>query len=175
MIKKSLMATTVISMALSSAMAHAQGGYASASIGQADYDVPDVEFEKSTSFKLTGGYQINENFALEGSFINFGSAEDKEFGLVEIEGTGINMAAVGILPINDQFDLFAKAGMLFWDVEARADIINFYAEDDGSDLSVGVGAAFNASKQVSIIAEYEMFEVADEDLNNLSLGIRVNF
>jgi len=175
MIKKTLMAASVLSLALAGATAHAQTGYASASVGQADYDIAEVEFEKSTSFKLTGGYQINENFALEGSYINFGSAEDEEFGLVEVESTGINLAAVGTLPINDQFDLFAKAGMLFWDAEASADIIGFSAEDDGSDLGFGFGASFNASEQVSIIAEYEMFEVADEDLNNLSLGVRVNF
>jgi len=173
MIKKTLMAASVLSLALAGATAHAQTGYASASVGQADYDIPG--FDEGTSFKLTGGFQINENFALEGSYINFGEAEDDTAPVWTAEATGFNLAAVATLPITEQFDVFGKAGMLFWDAEISEEGFGQFAEDDGSDLGFGFGASFNASEQVSVIAEYEMFEVADEDLNNLSLGVRVNF
>lgn len=173
MIKKTLMAASVLSLALAGTTAHAQSGYVSASVGQADYDISG--FDEGTSFKLTGGMQINENFALEGSYINFGEAEDDIAPVWTAEATGFNLAAVGTLPINEKFDVFGKVGMLFWDAELSEEGFGTFAEDDGNDLGFGFGASFNPSEQVSIIAEYEMFEVADEDLNNLSLGVRVNF
>lgn len=172
MIKKTLMVASAFSLAFAGT-AHAQSPYASVSVGQADYDLPG--FDKGTSFKLTGGFQVNENFALEGSYINFGEADDDIAPVWTVEATGLNFAAVGILPITEQFGVFGKVGMLFWDAEISEAGFGTFGKDDGSDLGLGFGASFNATEKVSVIAEYEMFEVADEDLNNLSIGVRVNF
>ncbi len=79
------------------------------------------------------------------------------------------------MPVNEQVDLFAKAGMYMWDVSvSEAGFGEFYSED-GTDLSYGFGASINLAKQFSLIFEYQKFDVDDEDVSNISLGARFNF
>ncbi len=72
-------------------------------------------------------------------------------------------------------ELFAKAGIFMWDMSVKeAGYGKFYSED-GNDLSYGIGAAFNLTKQFGLVLEYQRFEIDDEDLSNISIGARFNF
>ena len=149
------------------------GGYVSASIGQTDLDVPS--FDDARSLAISGGYKVNKNFALEASYIDLGESEDDIDPIWTVEIDGLNFSAVGILPVNEQVDLFAKAGMYMWDVSvSEAGFGEFYSED-GTDLSYGFGASINLAEQFSLIFEYQKFDVDDEDVSNISLGARFNF
>src|SRR5688572_4917359 len=80
---------------------------ATAAIGNDDDDL---------GYKLYGGYRFNRNFALEGGYFNLG---DYSFTATSPAGAlrgnakvhGINLDAVGILPITDTFSAFARAGV----------------------------------------------------------------
>jgi OOP family OmpA-OmpF porin len=174
MIKKTALLASALSLALVGTVAHAQGPYVGVSAGISDYDTDGVEFDNATSFKALGGYQINDNFAIEAAYINFGDAELEELSLIEVNVTSLGVAGVGIVPINESVSLFGKVGFHSWDAELTAP--GFEKEsDDGVDFNLGVGAEFHATEQVSLIAELEHYKVDSEAINNASIGVRVYF
>ncbi len=163
---------TACILTTSASMSHA-GGYIGASIGQTDVDVPG--FDDANSFALSGGYRVNQNFAIEVSYIDLGESEDDIAPVWTVDVDGINFSAVGIFPASEQVELFGKVGMYKWDISvSEAGFGEFYSED-GTDLSYGFGASVNLTKQFSLVFEYQKFDVDDEDFSNISLGARVNF
>ncbi|MCK5395417.1 MAG: porin family protein [Gammaproteobacteria bacterium] len=163
---------TACVLTTSVSMSHA-GGYIGASIGQTDIDVPG--FDDANSLAIYGGYKVNKNFALELSYVDLGESEDDFAPVWTVEVDGINFSAVGIFPASEQVDLFGKVGMYMWDISvSEAGFGEFYSED-GTDLSFGFGAAINLTEQFALVFEYQMFDVDDEDMTNISLGARLNF
>jgi OmpA-OmpF porin, OOP family len=162
--------------ASASVLADVQPGfYAGASVGKASIEVDGAGFDADdTAFKVFGGYNFNANFAVELAFID-GGKPDERFGAgqVEVAVDGINLSAVGRLPVNDKFSVFGKLGFASYDVEVKGRIGNtVVASDSGSDedLSYGIGAAFNIIPAVELRAEYEAIDVSDGSFNVLSVG-----
>lgn len=109
-------------------------------------------------------------------YLYLGEAEDDVAPIWEVEVTGFNFSAVGIIPVNAQVDVFGKIGMFMWDVELSEQGYGKLGEDDGTDLSLGLGAAFHVTQEFSVVAEFQRFtDVSDGDLNNFSVGARLNF
>ena len=68
-------------------------------------------------------------------------------------------------------DLFAKLGVIAWDVETTT--FAGKVSDDGTDFGFGIGAGFDIGK-VQIRGEYELYDPSDADvsmLSMLSLGV----
>lgn len=163
---------TACALATSISISHA-GGYVGASLGKTDVDIPG--FDDANSIAFTGGYKVNRNFAIEASYLDLGESEDDITPVWTIEVDGINLSAVGIMPVNEQIDIFAKVGMYMWNISvSEAGFGEFYSED-GTDLSFGFGASVNVTPQFGLVFEYQKFEVDDEDISNISLGARLNF
>jgi len=122
--------------------------------------IPGVSCEDTdTSFKVFGGAKINKNFAVEGSYIDFGELVAKDnFDSFTAEITGFNISAVGIIPVSDSVDIFGKVGMLFWDLKlALSGTFNDSLSEDGNDISFGFGANFDVNDTFAIRAEFEKF------------------
>ena len=179
----------ILSLVLAGAGALAQAaevgqGYVSAFIGQSevdvDYDV-DVDIEgDDTSYRIGGGFRVNENFAVEGYYIDYGEIDDSIFvpffGDVELEAeaTAFQFQAVGLFPASPSVDLYGKIGLAIWDAELSAP--GFADEDDdGTDLVFGFGANFNISKQFTLRAEYEIANFDDVDIDTIMIGVNVAF
>jgi OmpA-OmpF porin, OOP family len=149
------------------ALADVQPGfYAGAGLGKASIEIDDAGFDADdTAFKVFGGYNFNPNFALELAFIDGGKPDDRfGIGSVEVAVDGINLSALGRLPVNEVFSVFGKLGFASYDVEIKGRIgNNVVASDDVSDedLSYGIGAAFNLGAAVELRAEYEAIDVSD--------------
>ncbi len=144
-----------------------------ASIGQTDVDLPG--FDDDTSFTLGLGYSFNKNFAIEASYIDFGESSDDIIPVWTLSADGLQLAAVGKIPFNEQFSGFAKFGFLSWDAELEEAGFGQIASDDGTDVTFGFGAMFDATEKVSFNLLYQMYELDDVDVDNLSLGIQVGF
>jgi OmpA-OmpF porin, OOP family len=160
--------------------------YFGGSFGKSDLDhgnvVPDLITSGSVNgddpaFKVFGGYQVNPHFGLEIAYVDLGKATySGSFFAQSVTGgsldtTGANFSAVGTIPLNPSFSLFGKLGFFVWEQKAR-DITNgvpFSGKDDGQDLSLGVGASLNLTRNVSLRLEWERFEAFDS-IDFLSLG-----
>jgi OOP family OmpA-OmpF porin len=165
--------------------------YLGGSFGKSDFDngnaIPDLITSGSvdgsdSGLKIFGGYQFNKNLALELSYVDLGKASYSGtfFGAPvtggSVDTTGLNFSVVGILPLNPSFELFGKVGLFAWEAQARDTTggVPFSGKDDGADLSVGIGASYNISKNFSVRAEWEQFKAVDT-ISLLSLGIVFKF
>jgi OOP family OmpA-OmpF porin len=184
-------AVLVLSGLVAASQASAQGFYIGGSVGQSDIDdeittglITSGSVDgKDTGFKIFGGYQFNQNFGVELAYVDLGKASysGSFFGAPvtggKVEVWGLNISAVGTLPLNPSFSLFGKVGLFSWEAEA-SDVtggVPFSAKDDGVDLSIGLGLSYNFTKNVSARVEWQRFmmDVADADL--LSVGIVYKF
>jgi OmpA-OmpF porin, OOP family len=154
------------------------GFYAGAGIGQSTLEVDDAGFDADdTAFKVFGGYSFNDHFAVELTYFDGGApGETFDFGIgtpvsVEAELTGLNVSAVGRLPINDTFALFAKLGYASYDFEVTGRAGGFSESEEGSDedlsYGLGIGLTFGA---FGVRGEYEAIDVSDGGFNVLSVS-----
>jgi OmpA-OmpF porin, OOP family len=166
--------------------------YFGGSAGKSDYEsgnvVPDLitsvaSFDgKDSGYKIFAGYQFNPNFGMEITYVDLGKAQySGTFGPLPVTGgsletTGANFSAVGTIPLNPSFSLFGKLGFFVWEQKARdiTDEMPFSGKDDGQDLSLGVGASLNLTRNVSLRLEWERFEAFDS-IDFLSLGVAFRF
>jgi hypothetical protein len=161
-------------LAASASMSHASG-YIGASIGRADYGISAIQFDDSTSFTLYGGYKVNQNFALEVSYVDLGESEDNIDPVWTIDAEGFNFSAVGIIPANEIVDVFAKVGVYAWDFSVSEAGFGEIYSNDGTDVSFGFGVSVNLAKQFDLVFEYQQVDVDDEGTKNISFGARYNF
>ena len=157
-----------------------KGFYLGGSVGQSKID-SDIAFPglissgtvdgKDTGFKVFGGYQFNQYFGLDLAWVDLGEASYRGsfFGTPVTGGTvklsGLNFSAVGTIPLNPSFALFGKLGVFAWNAKSSDTTggFSFSATDKGADLSVGLGASYNFTKNVGVRLEWERFKVGGGD------------
>ncbi|MEX0958544.1 MAG: outer membrane beta-barrel protein [Burkholderiales bacterium] len=171
----------MLGMGIAPAAAQGTGFYVGAGAGQTSSDLcSDPAFaglscdDKDTGIKVFGGYNFLPNFGVEAAWIDLGEASvSGPGGSGKVSVDGYQIAGVGILPINPQFDVFGKVGFYMWDAELTSTFGN--ASEDGTDLMFGFGGAWNFTPQLSLRAEWERFDVDDEDADLLSASIVFKF
>ena len=126
--------------------------YAGIDVGQTD-----AENEEDTGFKIFGGYQFHRNIAAE---LGYGLLFDKS----GVEITSLELTAVGIFPLGNQFSLFGKLG--FARVEAES---NFGSTDDTA-LTFGFGAQYDIGRNLGLRLGWQRYEIEDTDVDFISLG-----
>ena len=175
-----------LSGALAASPANAQA-FIGGAIGQSDIDeevasgliTSGTADGKDTAFKIFGGYMFNRHFGIEGAYVDLGQVSYSGSFLGspvtggKVEVSGLNISALGALPINEQFSVFGKIGLFLWDAEA-SDItggVPFSAKEDGTDVSFGIGVNYNFTRNLGVRAEWEMFTTDEADATLLSVGV----
>lgn len=82
---------------------------------------------------------------------------------VEADLSALEVSLIGSVPLNDVFSLHARAGMLSWDMNVSIDGIEI-GEDDGTDFSYGVGAAFRFGQSAEARIEARSADLEDTDV-----------
>jgi len=161
--------------------AHA-GLFLGGSVGDASVNDSDPTFDfnsSDTGYKLYGGFTFIKFFAVEASWVDFGSSEDEISAGTDakIDPTGWDVYAVGILPIGKHFEIFGKAGIIVWDAEATySGAISGSSDESGSDTAYGAGVAFVFGEHFAVRAEYERFDIEDIDqVEMTSIGAEFRF
>ncbi|NVJ62254.1 MAG: outer membrane beta-barrel protein [Gammaproteobacteria bacterium] len=136
--------------------------------GYSQIKVKDAEEfnDDNDAYNVILGTQLNSVFALEGGYINFGSYGSD---LASAETTGITLGIKGGIPIGDVLDIYAQAGMLWW--ETDYDVIGSSGSIDGQEPFYGVGVSFGLTDTLHLRAEYNRYQVEfDEDDSGPLLG-----
>jgi opacity protein-like surface antigen len=154
-----LMATATLMVAPAAARADS-GPYFGAGVGNFALEVGPFD-GSDVGYKVLGGYRFNPYIAAELEYFDGGSPDD--FG-VEIDVSGFNLSALGAWPVNEQLDLFAKLGMVSWDAETAG------FDDDGEDLSYGIGLGYGFTENIVVRVEYQRFDIEDTDAADLFSG-----
>ncbi|MDA9050038.1 outer membrane beta-barrel protein [Pseudomonadales bacterium] len=152
--------------------------------------------DKDTSYKLQLGYSFTPNFAVEGGYIDLGKFQYSAAftgpavgsAVAEVKAAGINLGAVASYPMNDQFEIFGKLGIINAKVEASATASGggVTLSENISETKVkgywGVGAAYNFNKQLGLHLAWERFnklgddeKTGESDVYLVSLGLKLSF
>lgn len=150
--------------------------YAGASIGQATIDgcsgLTNCD-DEDTGWKVFGGWELNRNIAIEAAWVDLGEFSGSiGESAVSAEVDGWVLAGKGMLPITEQFGVFAKLGMMMWDVDARGAASGL--DDDGTDLVYGLGAQYMFTDQFGVVGEWEWYDI-DNDVDLFSIGALFKF
>jgi OmpA-OmpF porin, OOP family len=171
-------------LASSTVLAETQPGfYAGAGVGKATIELDDEDgfgFDADdTAFKVFGGYNFNQYFAIEAAYFDGGAPEETVIsvpgarGTIEVGTTGLIASVLGRVPLGDMFSLYGKLGFASYDAEIKGRVNgNVVIEEDGSDddVAYGVGAAFNLGASFELRAEYEAISLSDGDFNMLTVN-----
>ena len=168
--------------------AHAEGFYVGGSVGFGDATLrSDIEFDnpddKLFLAKGVAGYRANKFFAVEGTIIG-ATNDDWDWdadGEVDVSFGALTGSFLGIIPVDETFELFAKVGGYVGESEVGDDFFFFGTnnrDENESGLVWGAGAFFNfgSRKQFTIRVEYEEFDTdALDDFWAVSGGFQFNF
>jgi opacity protein-like surface antigen len=171
----------------------------------ADNPVRDIRIgteDTDIGYQATFGFRFTRYFAAEIGLAQFGSVtstirSEMDFGQgfvptslkLDFSAGGPIFSAIGILPLNDKFELFGRAGYMFTSAkrELSSNIdgsrgVFGEGKGDSQDLVLGAGVSFNVNQVYSARLEYlKLDEIGEEgrtgteDLNILSLGLVVRF
>lgn len=149
--------------------------------------------DEGTAWSVTAGYRVNRYLAVEASYVNLGTLEATRSLVLppilgggtlgfhrELETSGPALAAFGILPLSDSWELYVRAGILFADSElttainGNSNTVSF----DSESTTLGAGAQFDWGGHWSARLELQRSlgvgggDVANEaDVDGLSLAV----
>ncbi|NOH50108.1 outer membrane beta-barrel protein [Vibrio rotiferianus] len=207
MINRSLIALTLLA-AFSSANANANANaYIGASVGKAGFDDAsttghtsgysasaqlELEDDESLSGKLYGGYQFNEYLSLEGSIGGFDALDGSIVTVGDMKYAAIQPRLS--LPLGDRMNLFAKAGISYFNAEFNVSNALFggtgYTTFSDSTVTgiYGLGAEFAIASNFMLLMEWEYMkpelEIAkvgndkatiEAEISTFSVGMRYKF
>jgi len=147
----------------------------------------------NNKWRLQLGYAMNNYLALEAGYIDLGKAD---YSATYAGGTasgrwkaaGPDIAALGILPVNNALSVFGKLGVIDAKVKTNLTATGSGAaatasvDDTSAKVFYGGGAMLNLTENTGMRLEYERFNnlgaaatTGKGDVNVVSLGISYNF
>ena len=185
--------TTIAALLAAAGLAVSQGAFAQARGAAADTgwyigghfgqsDVKELD-ETDTSWKILGGYQINRNFAVELGYVDLGSVTiSGPGGTATFESNAFELVGVGSFPLANAFSLYGKFGFYRADSDLNFNIPALggrgAASEKNTDITFGVGARYDLSRNVGLRAEWQRYsDVGDgaTDVDVMSIGVIYRF
>jgi OOP family OmpA-OmpF porin len=169
------------------------------SVGLDVVDFTSTLDDSDTGFGLTGGYQVNDHFAVEFAYVDLGAVDyralatvtdgdevaDADVGL-DSSADGAVVSVLGILPIGERFSVFGRVGLSLLNADGTARIvIDGVSQQDSqtsqkSDPMFGVGAEFSVSRHFAIRLAWDRYldvgtadVTGDVDADLFTLGVRM--
>jgi OOP family OmpA-OmpF porin len=157
------------------AQARDAGVYAGAKLGAYSLDTDeeglDIDYS-DMAWGFYGGFRFNQYFSAEIEYLSLEEDSDKIFGVnVDLEADGWVVSARPTLPLNNNFEVYAKLGWAWLDSKASA--FGFSETDSEDDFFWGVGATWYINK-LHIRGEIQ----ADDDVPDFlvyTVGVGVEF
>jgi OOP family OmpA-OmpF porin len=142
--------------------------------------------------KFFAGYRVNKNFSLEGGYFDLGRFGFNSITLPvgtlngNIKIKGVNLDAIGVLPITEQFSVFGRFGLNYAQVRdnftstGNVVLTNLTPGINKINYKFGSGLQFAFTKALSVRAEVERYRIDDAvgnkgDIDMLSLGLIYRF
>jgi len=154
---KKLASVLLLSSALAApALAADPGFYGAVDLGR--WSMNNSNYADPGVLALSGGYRFAPQFAVEIGLLGAG-----ESTLAYVGGTttatqsALTAAAVGILPVNDKFEFFGKAGLSFITAKITGTGIyaGTYSKETTTNLMLGFGGQVNFNRNLGLRLQVE--------------------
>jgi len=133
------------------------GDFSSSADNVQDFDELDFDSD-DTPMKAFGGWRFNRFLSVQLDYIDFGdSSANANLLNIRSNTSGFAPTVIGTLPIGF-FELFAKAGMMWYDVDFDIENDPSYS-DSGEDPIYGVGVGLTLVERLSLRLEYEVVDI----------------
>jgi OOP family OmpA-OmpF porin len=144
--------------------------------------------DRSTGYKLFGGYKVNKNFAVEGGYFNLGkfgftantTPAGTQTGSIKLQG--VNLDAVGILPITEKFSALGRVGLTYAKAKdtftgtGAVTVSDPNPQKSAANYKVGLGVQYDITESLGLRGEWENFRINDAvgnkgDAHMFSVGL----
>lgn len=200
---------TLAALASLPAMAQDSGWYGGASVGQSRATIDDarinsgllsggftsstiVDDDRSTGYKIFGGYQLNKNFAVEGGYFDLGkfgySATTVPAGTLNgtMKVRGLNLDLVGTLPLTEKFSVFGRVGVNYAQTRdhfsgtGAVNVTNPNPRKNDTNYKAGLGLQYAFTDSLAMRLEAERYRINDAvgnkgDVDLYSVGLVYRF
>jgi OmpA-OmpF porin, OOP family len=127
--------------------------YIGADIGQAKYRngcqfSPTSCDDKDTSWGLFAGYRFHPNFAAEFAYHDLGTISAPG---ASIDGNALELVAVGMLPVSNQFSAYGKLGGY------RGELKGLGINETNTDVTYGLGVQWDFTRNVGLRGEWQRY------------------
>lgn len=173
----------ILAALLLSPLAQADTGlFVGASFGSSHLDEDFSGFNIDTdanAYRIVGGFQFGDYLGLEAGYHNFGDfAETVDLGgltsLTEVTADGWTLGGTLGLPLNEQFSLYGRAGVFFWDADVEVDGFSINVPEDENPY-YGGGARVDVTSQLSLIGDWTRYELDIIEIDVISVGFQYRF
>lgn len=196
-------------LASSFAIADDSGWYAGANVGRSSATIDDARIrsdlsaknltmtsitddDRSTGYKIFGGYQYNNYLAVEAGYFDLGNfgfnATTVPAGTLngKIKLKGLNMDLVGTLPITEKFSVLGRIGVNYAHANdsfvgtGAVNVLDPNPSKRDTNLKVGLGLQYAFTPALAMRAEVERYRINDAvgnkgDIDLVSLGLIYRF
>jgi len=129
----------------------------------------DIEF-RDYALGVHGGYMYRDWIGAEITYLNFlegGETLGDNDVILRAKGESVSLALRPAWRISQDFELFAKLGVAFWDAKLRYSVpalslVDEKADDDGSDFTWGAGGRWWGGDHWSLALEFSRIEADTE-------------
>jgi opacity protein-like surface antigen len=145
--------------------------------------------ESDSALSVFGGFRFNRFIAVEGAFIDLGAVRYTADAMFLVNSTpqpgtvhvttrerGGTVAAIGIWPITDIWELYGRAGMLLDRGEIRKTRevsgvrTSLRDTNESFDAIIGLGMAWHAGEHIAVRLEYQRIAAGFSDDSYQSSG-----
>jgi hypothetical protein len=145
-----------------------------------------------TGWSVYGGYRFTDFLAGQIGFTDLGQIHTSFEGRTPNLATflsdassqlphsadGVDLLAVGRLPLGNYFDLRAMLGAYVWEADKKVEASSgesFKRDENGVGLTFGTALDLRLSKRVALTAGWRRFDVGNEHIGFAALGIELRW
>jgi len=166
-----------IGLGVGLSQANIAGGRISSELQGSGLTMTSIDEDNAdVGYKLFGGYKFNKYFAVEGGYFNLGkfgfTATTTPPGTFTGSGKfqGLNLDAVGILPLSQKFSAFGRVGYIYTETKdsfsgsgggTGVAASNPNPEKKDGNYKYGLGAQYDFTYNLGLRAEWERYRVND--------------
>jgi hypothetical protein len=169
-------ASAALALAAGSAFAqdNTEGLYVGGGFGDFMVEINDIDDvndavadfdEDDSASKFFAGWRLNRFLALQGDYYDLGNMTTTfKSQQVAAKTDGFAASVVGTLPLAF-IELFARAGLIFYDVEVDRGTTSVVDEGD-DDFVYSAGIGFVLFERVNLQLEYEVLDIKELDTSD---------
>jgi OOP family OmpA-OmpF porin len=165
--KAILLGSLIVLATISNAVfAGDEGFYAGGNVGvgKPNINTPNGEDKKSSVLGgIVLGYKFNKYLGVEGEYTGIGKVTDKVNGT--IKGDAASIAAIGFLPLNDEFNLYGKLGVAATKTKVSSSLAPMN-DETRTAVTYGLGGEYNLNKNIGIRLGWDHYSAAVIDVTN---------